>query len=91
MDRDIVEVAGAETVDEGRHYDVGFYAGFKTGLDYGEVGCALGVWLLGVAFLFVRVDIVVGVGEDAVFFVCASDGLVAEIGRAGCLRNFSAG
>ncbi len=81
LDRLLVEVAGADAVDQGGHDDVGLYACFQAGFNDCEVGLSLGVWLFLVAHLLVGVDVFF-VGEDVSFGVFAGDGLIAQVGGA---------
>lgn len=81
-------MAGAETVDEGGHEEVGFHACCDAGADDGEVGGALEDGVSGVARSLVGVEVGVGVGEGAGFMVGVCDGLIAEVGGAVCLLFF---
>lgn len=78
-------MAGADAIDGRGHYDVGFYTSLETSLDYTEVCLALPVWLRLIAHLLVGVDVLIIVGKDPSLLVGVCDGLVAQIGCAGCL------
>lgn len=75
LDRLLVEMARADTVNQGRHDDVSLYAHFQTGLNNREIGLSLSVWLFLIALLFVGVDVFF-VGEDVVLGVFAGDWLI---------------
>lgn len=78
-------MAGAGSVDGGGHDDVGFYVGGEAGADDGDVGGSLGVGGLRFAVLEVGVEGWGGVDEGLGVMIGVGDGLVGEVGSAGCL------
>ena len=78
MDRLLVEMARADTIDQGRHDDVSLYAHFQAGLNHREVGLSLSIWLFLIAHLLVGVDVFL-VREDVVLDVFAGDWLIAQV------------
>lgn len=85
MDGETVEEAETGAVDSGGHDYVGFYGGGETRFYDGDVGGALWVGGETVAGEEVGVEGWGGVGEGAGFVVGVCDGLVGEVGGAGCL------
>lgn len=86
MDSETIERSTAKTVDERRHYDVGFHVFLDTGADDSDVGSALSVGLEGLQGKAVAVEISVGVGEFSKFSIRLSNEVIGDVGCSGCLH-----